>query len=44
MGLVNVIKAMDYKVDPECIAKLEDATKDLDAKIHAVLSHIEEAE
>jgi len=44
MGLVNVIKAMDYKVDPECIGKLEDATKDLDAKIHAVLSHIEEAE
>jgi tetratricopeptide (TPR) repeat protein len=44
MGMVNVIKAMDYKVDPECISKLEEASKELDAKIHAVLTHIKEAE
>ena len=44
MGLVNVIKAMDYLVDPECIAKLDGAAKDLDEKIHAVLSHIKKAE
>jgi tetratricopeptide (TPR) repeat protein len=44
MGMVNVIKAMDYKVDPECISKLDEASKELDTKIHAVLSHIKEAE
>jgi len=44
MGMVNVIKAMDYKVDPECISKLDEASKELDAKIHAVLTHIKEAE
>jgi tetratricopeptide (TPR) repeat protein len=44
MGMVNVIKAMDYKIDPECISKLDEASKELDAKIHAVLTHIKEAE
>ena len=44
MGMVNVIKAMDYRVDPESIAKLDEASKELDAKIHAVLTHIKEAE
>ena len=44
MGIVNVIKAMDYKIDPECISKLDEASKELDAKIHAVLTHIKEAE
>jgi len=43
MGLVNVIKAMDYEVDPECIQKLDEATKELDDKIHAVLSNIKES-
>ena len=44
MGIVNVIKAMDYKIDPECISKLDEASKELDAKIHAVLTHIKKAE
>jgi tetratricopeptide (TPR) repeat protein len=44
MGIVNVIKGMDYTVDPECISKLDEASKELDEKIHAVLSHIKAAE
>ncbi|MHB8206264.1 tetratricopeptide repeat protein [Mucilaginibacter sp.] len=44
MGIINVIKEMDYTVDPECISKLDEASKALDTQIHAVLSHIKEAE
>ena len=41
MGLINLIKAMDYELDKECILKLEEAGRELDAKIHAVLEHID---
>ena len=41
MGLINLIKVMDYELDKECILKLEEAGKDLDNKIHDVLSHID---
>jgi tetratricopeptide (TPR) repeat protein len=41
MGIINVIKAMDYKFDEECLLKLEKAGEELDEKIHSVLANVE---
>jgi tetratricopeptide (TPR) repeat protein len=41
MGIINVIKAMDYEFDPECLTQLEKAGEELDEKIHSVLAHVE---
>jgi tetratricopeptide (TPR) repeat protein len=41
MGLINVIKAMDYKFEEECILHLEKAGRELDEKIHSILTHAE---
>ncbi len=41
MGLINLIKATDYEVDRESLAKLEEASKQLDEKIRSVISHVE---
>jgi tetratricopeptide (TPR) repeat protein len=41
LGLINVIKVMDHQVDETCLINLEDAAKELDVKIHAVVSHVE---
>jgi streptogramin lyase len=41
LGLIGVIKAMDYEIDKECIAMLEEAGKELDTKIRSVISHVE---
>lgn len=41
MGLINVIKANDYEFDKECLAKLEQASKQLDDKVHSVLGQID---
>lgn len=40
MGLVNVIKICEYEFDEELVSKLEESAKDLDEKIHDVLSQI----
>jgi tetratricopeptide (TPR) repeat protein len=45
MGLINVIKGTDNKAEQdECIIKLDEAAKELDAKIHDVLSHVSKAD
>jgi hypothetical protein len=41
MGLINVIKLYEYEFDRELVSKLEDSAKDLDEKIHSVLSQID---
>ena len=41
MGLINLIKAMDYEVDKEAIVKLEEASKELDTKIRSIITHVE---
>jgi tetratricopeptide (TPR) repeat protein len=41
MGLVNVIKISEYEFDKELISKLDESAKDLDEKIHNVLSQID---
>jgi tetratricopeptide (TPR) repeat protein len=41
MGLVNLIKATDYEVDRESLAKLEEASKQLDTKIRSIIGHVE---
>ncbi|HEY0176577.1 MAG TPA: triple tyrosine motif-containing protein, partial [Pedobacter sp.] len=41
LGLINVIKAMDYEVDKECISMLEEAGNELDTKIRSIISHVE---
>lgn len=42
LGLIGVIKAMDYEVDKECISMLEEAGNELDTKIRSIISHVEE--
>ena len=42
LGLINVIKATDHEVDKETIDKLDDAGKELDAKIRTIITHVEE--
>lgn len=42
LGLINVIRESGGIVDQECLNKLEDAGKDLDQKIHSIISHIDE--
>ena len=42
LGLINVIKAMDYEVDEECIDKLEQAGHQLDDKICAIIKSTED--
>ena len=37
LGLINVIKVSDYEVDKETIAKLEDASHQLDGKIRSII-------
>jgi len=41
MGLINVIKSSDYEIDKESILKLEEAGKELDSKIRAIITHVE---
>jgi molecular chaperone GrpE (heat shock protein) len=41
MGIINVIRTMDYKFDEECLLKLEKAGEELDEKIHSVLANVE---
>ncbi len=42
MGLINVIKICDYEFDRELVSKLEESARDLDEKIHAILSQVDE--
>ncbi len=45
MGLINVIKTLDSTPEQEeCLSKLEDAAKELDNKVHTVLSHVSKAD
>jgi tetratricopeptide (TPR) repeat protein len=41
MGLINLIKAMDYELDKESILKLEEASKQLDERIRSIINHVE---
>lgn len=44
MGLINVIKSMDSnELDNECLVKLDEASKELDERIHDVIAHITKA-
>jgi tetratricopeptide (TPR) repeat protein len=40
MGLINVIRICEYEFDKELVAKLDESAKELDEKIHDVLSQI----
>jgi signal transduction histidine kinase len=44
LGLINVIRSSDGIVDQESLDKLEEAGKDLDQKIHDIISNIDQAE
>lgn len=44
LGLINVIRTSDAAVDQESLDKLEEAGKELDEKIHSIISNINEAE
>jgi len=44
LGLINVIRSSDGIVDQESLNKLEEAGKDLDQKIHDIISNINQAE
>jgi len=41
LGLINLIKASDHEVDEECIAKLEEASHQLDDKIRSIINSVE---